>query len=376
MSTSNKCRFALLVSALVASMAASQASAWNPPDGPPWDPVNSPGNRPDLANQPSPPTTLLKWAHGYITQNGISILYNDGYWFAAQFLRDWQYELLNGVRYADVKDGAQKAVINLCFFWGAKCIPVYEHPWPLAADNHYFNPDTGRGLYGSNLKLAATWADYLTPIATGYLTAGTAYLDIKVEPDLKATYTSALEIFNTEYSNAKNTYNTYMGSPIIGTPGIWERDINGRDRPSRAMFYLGWASHLMQDMTVVHHTYDEGGKHHQEYEDYADGLGAPPIANGQQSGIYQDDLTGVTFADHPNAHYCDVGVPSPRTCFPWFAAAISHDQSILDQAASGDYSNVPYAISFAQRLQAGLYAAFLTDIGLAPVHMSAVMAAL
>jgi hypothetical protein len=62
--------------------------------------------------------------------------------------------------------------------------------------------------------------------------------------------------------------------------------------------------------------------------------------------------------------------------FPWFAAAISHDQSILDEAAEGDYSNVQYAISFAQRLQAGLYAAFLTDIGLPPVHMSAVIAVL
>jgi hypothetical protein len=77
-----------------------QAGAWNPPDGP--------QDRLDLALPPLAPTIPLNRAHGYIIQNGISILYNDGYWFAAQMLRDGQQELLNGVRYADVYEGTSR----------------------------------------------------------------------------------------------------------------------------------------------------------------------------------------------------------------------------------------------------------------------------
>src|SRR5215469_7404181 len=98
MSTASRRINLLLVVALVLTMAASQSRAWDPPDGR-MDP-NRPdlANRLDLAEEPATPTTLLPQAHGYIIQNGISILYNDGYWFAAQMLRESQQELLNGVR--------------------------------------------------------------------------------------------------------------------------------------------------------------------------------------------------------------------------------------------------------------------------------------
>jgi hypothetical protein len=131
------------------------------------------------------------------------------------------------------------------------------------------------------------------------------------------------------------------------------------------MFYLGWASHLMQDLTVVHHTFDAFFEHHNEYENAANGfVTSPPIANGQQMGIYENELP---------VWACTAG---SRTCFASYAAYESHDATILDSIDQGDYSNVQFAIPFAQSLQAGLYAAFLTDIGLRPVHMSAVMAAL
>jgi len=68
--------------------------------------------------------------------------------------------------------------------------------------------------------------------------------------------------------------------------------------------------------------------------------------------------------------------PGSRTCFASYAAHVSHDANILDEIDQEDYSNVQVAIPFAQSLQAGLYAAFLTDIGLRPVHMSAIIAAL
>jgi hypothetical protein len=48
-------------------------------------------------------------------------LYNDGYWFAAQFLRDWQPELLNGIRYADVFFDRGTVELQLCFFLSLYC---------------------------------------------------------------------------------------------------------------------------------------------------------------------------------------------------------------------------------------------------------------
>jgi hypothetical protein len=59
-----------------------------------------------------------------------------------------------------------------------------------------------------------------------------------------------------------------------------------------------------------------------------------------------------------------------------YAAGVSHDVNNLNLAASGDYSGVLTAIPFAQRLQAGLYATFLTDVGQPPIHMSAMMPSL
>ena len=134
------------------------------------------------------------------------------------------------------------------------------------------------------------------------------------------------------------------------------------------MFNLGWASHFVQDLTVVNHTYDAfmPWTHHNDYEDSANGRGEEfrPVANGEQYGIYADDLERE-----------DCGAAS-RNAFPLCAAHSSHDADRKAAVWGEDYSSVADAIRVAQALQAGLYAAFLTDVGQPPVHMSAVMASL
>jgi hypothetical protein len=338
------------VPVLVMSLAATDVYAWNPPDGPDFD----------HADPPATPTTLLRKAHGYITQNGISILYNDGYWFAAQWLQQMenQQELLNGVRYADVYQGRQAVNLEICLI-GLFCdqLDTFKD-WPYAADNHYFNPDTGAGLNPGYLSDAATWGPYVTGLVSMSLeefllgiSLGTVSLDIIVQPSLASQYPSALTWFETEYGNATSAFLT-GGAPSI----------NGRQGTALALFYLGWASHFLQDQTVVHHTFDEVLKNHGEYENAADGLiTSPPVANGQKTGIYAEQLPTLACA------------PGSRVCFPSYAAYASHDPNILNAADNKTYI-VDGAISFAQRLQAGLYSAFLTDIGRTPVHMSAVMA--
>ena len=300
MSTTSRRTYALLVAAFVVSMAASQARAWDPPGGGPID----------QADHPPTPTTLLRQAHGYIIQNGISVLHNDGYWFAAQFLREWQQELLNGVRYADLYRGRGSAELKLCFFLGLHCETLWETSFPIAGMGHFFNPDTGQGLdmeyYNEVIVL-----DFLPSWVLAYLTAGVAYLDFEVQPgSIPDVHPSALELFEEEYANALNAY--FDGSaPSIG----------GRQDTALAMFYLGWASHFLQDLTVVHHTFDAfmPDTKHNPYEAAADGLGETfaPVADGHKRGIYEDELP---VAD------C---FPGSRTCFPAFAAHASHDPVIL-----------------------------------------------
>jgi hypothetical protein len=394
MSTASRRINPLLVVALVLTMAASQSRAWNPPDG----------TAVDLADKPPPTsTTLLPKAHGYIIQNGISILYNDGYWFAAQMLRQWQQELANGVRYADRYLGDQVVKANFCTwvvrFVSSVCTNVdnipfvgpYTRSWPLAADNHYFNPDTGRGLDTRNVQNQALSELQLPDTLVNFITVGQAYLEIEVEPPIRDDYTSALQMFDEEYAHALDAYfessalscglcvgGIYSQERCFGVHLLLCQDVRGRQGTALAMFYLGWASHLMQDQTVVHHTFDEPQKHHTEYENAADGQGRSPIGVGEQEGIYEAHLAQLA---RDKQVPCQLG---SRTCFAMYAAYKSHDASILAAADDADYSNVQSAIYsnvqsailFAQSLQAGLYAAFLTDIGLRPVHMSAVIAAL
>jgi hypothetical protein len=343
----------------IAFASVSRVAAWNPPSG----------NAKDQAIAPASPTTPLRQAHGYITQNAISLLENDGYWFAAGTLREWQQELLNGVRYADVKDGTQHVVVQACAqvpvvgwifdseLWcgdvNVKTITAgkLRSSWPLAANEHYFNPESGTGLDQRGFSLVDALEDFVQAL-------GFVKIKITVDPPLQPRYRSALDKFSEEYSNAVNAYRG------VNVPSVKDATYT-RESKALAMFYLGWASHLMQDLTVVHHTFDTGLNNHSEYEDAADGMyTSPPVADGVKHGMY--DVQGPS----PGLS-CPLSGP---VCYPWTAAVLSHDGNILDDADDGIYANVKVAIPLAQSLQAGLYAAFLTDIGQPPIHMSAVMA--
>lgn len=335
-----------LLAALATCTLTSSALAWDPPDGPSVD----------QATPPATPDTLLRPAHGYITQTGISILYNDGYWFAAQQIRASQQELLNGVRYADVYRGRQEVVLESCEAFGIFCQNVKTlASWPLAADNHYFNPDTGGGLDTGALHVIATWAPLIPPVLLESFTGGLIFLDLQVSPALESSYPSALEMIDMEYANALGAY---RGQSVTS--------IGGRSGTALAMFYLGWSSHLVQDLSVVHHTFDEPRRHHAEYEAAADGfVTTPPRANGTRQGIYENQLPALA---------CTQGA---RRCFGSYAAYSVHDAGMLDSLDNGNYmAGIQIGVPLAQKLQAGLYAAFLTDIGKRPVHMAAVTSAL
>jgi hypothetical protein len=345
----------MILSALVATFAALDARAWDPPDPPDGSTAA------DLAMAPATPTTPYPKAHGYIIQSGIDVLYSDGYWFAAQTMRTSQQELLNGVRYADVKDGRQGVVVQACAAISLICKDVTSPgdlglpSWPYAADNHYFNPDTGNGLSVDALAAIATATSLPSQFSPGL------GFQLAVDPSLgTGNFPSNLSWMTAVYGNA-----------VAGFQGQAIPSVGGRSGPALAMFYLGWASHLMQDLTVVHHTFDEPQKHHSEYEAAADGLVVPLGA-----GIYEAGGTVGTLK--LDTSLCPNLPAGSRACFGSYAAYKSHDANALARIdANVQLAATGYAtqqLAFAASLQAGLYAAFLKDIGNTPVHMSAVVA--
>jgi hypothetical protein len=354
-----KAVFTALVVGGAVSVAGPPAHAWNPPDGP----------ASDQTTPPTTPITLLPKAHGYIIQNGITILNNDGYWLAAQTMRQWQQELLNGVRYADVYQGSQCVNLDACFIW---CTTLDSFKcWPWAADNHYYNPDTGQGLQAGYLADAAEWTSYVEDA----LGAGLVGLSVDVEPSLQSVYPSALDWIQTEFANALSAYRG--GSPT---------SIGGRTGTQLAMFYLGWASHFMQDQNVVHHTYDEVLKHHAEYENWADAdtSHTPPLWNRAFGA--PPDPTGLTGIYSVSPSFC-TPASSPH-CLALNANAIAHNEQTMFNI-DDEYTNAPddsvggpiataavrAAIPIAERTQAGFYYAFLSSVGQPPVQMPAVLRA-
>jgi hypothetical protein len=343
----------MILVGMLATFAALDARAWDPPDSPDGSTAT------DLAKPPATPTTPYPKAHGYIIQSGIDVLYNDGYWFAAQTMRGFQQELLNGVRYADKKDGQQGVVVQVCAVLGAFCEDVTSPgdfglpAWPYAADNHYFNPDTGMGL---NIEALADIAAAASLPNNFNAVLGA---QLGVDPSLvTGNYTSNLLWLNAEYGNAVAAFQG-QSAPSIG----------GRTQQSLGAFYLGWASHLMQDLTVVHHTFDEPQKHHSEYEAAADG-----VVVALSPGTYE--AGGPAGTAKLDTNLCP-GLVGTAACFGSYAANKTHNATDLAridanvQLAAPGY--VARQLALAASLQAGLYARFLTDTGNRPVHMSAIV---
>jgi hypothetical protein len=94
-------------------------------------------------------------AHGYIIEHAIRLLEDEGYdnWAAAA--RFYHQRLMDGARWADSGAGRLRASIYVYSFFGlSKTEVVSEDVGPLAAFNHYHDPDTRNGLDLSGLDYA------------------------------------------------------------------------------------------------------------------------------------------------------------------------------------------------------------------------------
>jgi hypothetical protein len=168
-------------------------------------------------------------------------------------------------------------------------------------------------------------------------------------------------------------YRTYpqlsesVSQPFATESGTFRASANRTEIPSPPVTESSTALPTPLDgQTLLRLSWSEWGKGHDEYEHSVDGLiQSPPPINGQKQGMYMADLPTVGLVG------CDPGKPS---CFLVYAAKETHNSDVLDDADNGVYTAAGDAVLRAQRLQAGLYAAFLTDIDRRPVHMSAIVA--
>lgn len=323
--------------AITSLMGSSICYAWNPPDG---DTISD-------ATPPGTATTPLTKGHGWLTQAGISILDNDGYWFAAQRLRAQQNNLLSGNRWEDEGEGKQKAELVECLLplGPLNTCPIIGlrqtlKQWPLSADNHYYNPDTKAGLNVGALVVLQYWAGTIQFL---HLIPG-AHVFIDISPDLKSSYLSGVDRMKARFDAARSSLS--------------------QGQESQAFRMLGAAVHLVQDLNVVHHTFDEFTKHHSEYEDAGDawisGRALPQSGDGW-SGRYLTDAQALD---------C---VSGDIRCLATNAAQDAHIKADLDQADKENYPNVSLHIKAAAEFTAGVLHEFLVQSGENPLNVPAAL---
>ncbi|MDX2022368.1 MAG: hypothetical protein SF187_19185 [Deltaproteobacteria bacterium] len=323
----------------------SPAFAWNPPSGP---------SKFD-ADAPLTPTTPLSKGHAWITQAAISVLYNDGYWFAADKLRENQNHILSGNRWQDVRDGDQRAVLvgcaiplvgisNYCPDWLKTDIKTIDS-WPLSAVNHYYNPDTKKGLDFGSLTTLQYWQ-----IPTG----GIVFIDIRPNLGTGGVF-PATTIMAQEFGTSTGIYRGDTPANPIGARSSKE---------ALGFFYLGSAVHLVQDLNVVHHTYDEFSKNHSDYENEADKWIA-----GRVLPTADDGWTGRYLANVPQVD-CSAG---EIRCLATNAAQLAHVKADLDAAENKNYSAAASHVRSATEFTAGVFHEFFVKIGEEPVNVPAAL---
>ncbi len=221
--------------------------------------------------------------HGYILQHAIRILHETGHENWAEIARQQLHWLANGARLADdpLGTGGRMAI------WGEiklfHLIPVWDDliydVCSLASLNHFHNPG-GNSIWDSvqwqnraetgldlrkwkdvvtdmNLfsKLLQGWAAaaLLTPLTGLPLDPITISFDAYVKPPMQDFYRSAADLAQEKYDSALQVYTkTYC--------------------LSEAMFRLGWACHMLGDLSITQHTYDSFIGH-ENFENAATGKG-------------------------------------------------------------------------------------------------------
>lgn len=198
-------------------------------------------------------------AHGYIIEHAIQLLENEGYenWAAAAHF--YHQRLMDGARWADTGAGRLRASVyqSTCFGFDSHEV-MSQDVAPLAAFNHYHDPNTGAGIDLSGLDLLDTLGDvkgggavaiyWVLEVASKFL-LNCGDPELRLSNDIAVHWRSAASLADEYFTDATNS-----------CPG--------------GFFKLGAAAHLIADMAMVDHTYHSWLGNHGAYENAADNLGA------------------------------------------------------------------------------------------------------
>ncbi|MGC9316796.1 MAG: family 16 glycoside hydrolase [Armatimonadota bacterium] len=324
--------FLLLAMTTALALPISPALAWN--TGPGDTPTDADINH-EAGEQ------YHRSPHVYIFEHAIEILRNDGNTNWADLAEQHLQDLADGARYADHCMGRGYIRVQLELFWGIVSKNLYETSYPLAGREHYYNPDReGQGNEGLDLSDVAGWSSFLdgfvkflTMYALRAYTFTLADIDFDFDPSLRNQYPSAASLCQQKYDLGQQAFRQGKCEFQRGSLGT-------------ALFYLGWACHLVQDLGVPNHTHDSYLSNHQEYEDFADGKGGQPALHATSGGIYSFGMRAYDYASG--------------------CAKIGHQPNLFATVKGGDRSQwtsvLQTSLPAAERYTAGLIAKFMNEL--------------
>ncbi|MGD9497353.1 MAG: hypothetical protein AB7Y46_13725 [Armatimonadota bacterium] len=201
--------------------------------------------------------------------------------------------------------------------------------------------------------LAVAYAPLLSSLGAAIVGLdGLACATAHVEPSVLSHYESAAVRAQQFYNLAVAAWNGQT------------QPLDGRGYEETAIYYLGAVCHYVGDAAVVNHTYDCFLGNHEDYEDYAVGLGWRYNLHAHSGGVY-----GL-----PSAwHYVAAAAATMHTAGdshlqqvegPGASAALGSDIWRTINGISGEdfAAALQYALPIAERHTAGLIARFFSDI--------------
>lgn len=325
--------------ALAGLLLAGPARGWNPP-GPREVHASSdlePGARHHVK------------AHAYIVEHAIDILERDGRPNWAAVARWNRQALIDGVNWADQREGVIEVRYVMYLFWGLSKKVLGTTEIVKAGMGHYFNPDTGRGFSMTEDEWWQTMMQVGGTFLTTTLSLGLVTFDVEYRPRFSyGPHPSALENLQRDYDEARAA----LAGHATRAPGGYASASDFQ----LAMFHLGEALHYVGDCGQISHTYDSYMANHQEYENFADGKGDDPSWHATDGGVYHPEWKASEFARRVTAHV--------------------HVDHLMDGIRTGDgpmrmpdadfAANLHHSLPTVERHTAGLIAKFLGEAGIDP----------
>ncbi len=291
--------------------------------------------------------------HIYILQHAIDLLRQDGHGNWADLAGYNLLHLASGSRHADAYKG--RIVIRLAVdaFWGLVELDRWDFDLTCKGGcEHYHDVNTDGGL---NLL---TWSILANDFVLDQLiklihlmspagfTLGLVDVDVDVIPDIRAYYPSGLKLSQTHYQNALEAWKGQYLYP-------------SRSGEESAMYELGWACHLIADLSVAQHLHGLFIGGHSDYEDFADGKGDDKDYHASSAQAVYRYASGNTGSDKSQP-IGQLGYELVNKLYP----DLDHLKKAEDGQDAERAEALKKAIPLAEQYTAAVLAQFLNEVGI------------